>query len=266
VPGGREVVTRDRLKRELAVNAATKPLTVVVPTLVAIAGLVLGAPWLLALAVVLYLGLALVTFFDKQEAKRVGEATYAAARRPRSRALDDGRFSPAIQRALEAAQLEEERIRQAIAQARVPFSEVSAEVDTLMGEMERIAGKAQGVHDYLSAQDPAATRQRLRELRSGRRAGEGETTRALERAAEALAERLKVGEELRGELERFFAEMEHLAASLGVVHGQLVRVNVAEEASLQDDLAGEVRSLRERVGAVAEGLGAAFERAPASEA
>jgi len=60
--------------------------------------------------------------------------------------------------------------------------------------------------------------------------------------------------------------MEHLAASLGVVHGQLVRVNVAEEASLQDDLAGEVRSLRERVGAVAEGLGAAFERAPASEA
>ena len=73
---------------------------------------------------------------------------------------------------------------------------------------------------------------RLRELRSGRGAGEGETARARERAAEALEDRLEVGEALGNELERFFAEMEHLAASLGVVHGQLVRMNVAEEAGL----------------------------------
>lgn len=259
---GRELVTRDRLRRELALNAATKPVTIVVPTVVAVVGFFLGAWWLIGLAAVLYVGLALVTFFDRNEAKRVGQAAYAQARRPRERA--GGRFSPEIERPLAAARIEEERIRAAIAGARVPFSEVSVEVDTLMGEMDRIAGKAQGVHDYLSAQDPTATRRRLRELRSGRGAGEGETARARERAAEALEDRLEVGEALANELERFFAEMEHLAASLGVVHGQLVRMNVAEEAGLQEDLAGEVRDLRERVGAVAEGLSAAFERAPSA--
>ena len=71
--------------------------------------------------------------------------------------------------------------------------------------------------------------------------------------------------QLAAELDRFRAELEHLTASLGVVRGQLVRMSVAEEASLQDDVADQVRDLRERIGGVAQALGAAWERAPAGE-
>ena len=48
--------------------------------------------------------------------------------------------------------------------------------------------------------------------------------------------------------------MEHLIASLGVVHGQLVRMSVVDETHLQEDVAGQVRDLRERVASVADGL------------
>lgn len=51
--------------------------------------------------------------------------------------------------------------------------------------------------------------------------------------------------------------MEHLIASLGVVHAQLVRITVAGEAEAQDEIAGQVRDLRDRVGGVAEAMGRA---------
>jgi hypothetical protein len=48
--------------------------------------------------------------------------------------------------------------------------------------------------------------------------------------------------------------MERLIASLGIVHGQLVQLNVASEAGMQEDFAGQVRGLRRRVGSVSEGM------------
>src|SRR5688500_20273886 len=71
-----EVVTRDSLRRELVVNAVTKPLAIGAAAAVAVAAFLLGAPWLLAVAALLYLGLAGATFFDPDEAERVGNAAY----------------------------------------------------------------------------------------------------------------------------------------------------------------------------------------------
>jgi hypothetical protein len=89
---------------------------------------------------------------------------------------------------------------------------------------------------------------------SRERGGSGDTIRARERAAAALEDRLRVGEALEGELERFEAEMEHLIASLGVVHGQVVRISVTDDAREQENVAGQVRALRERVGVLADGM------------
>ena len=97
---------------------------------------------------------------------------------------------------------------------------------------------------------------RLADLRRDAQ-GDPETARARERAAGAIQDQLRVGGALESVLQRFRAEMEHLIASLGVVHGQLVRISVSYDPQLQEDVAREVRDLRTRVGTMADGLRAA---------
>jgi hypothetical protein len=66
----RELVTRERLGRELAVNAATKPLAIGVGVAVAIAAFVIGAAWLLPAAVALTLRLRPPRSSNGNEAER----------------------------------------------------------------------------------------------------------------------------------------------------------------------------------------------------
>ena len=234
----RELVTRDRLRRELVANAATKPLNVIVPATVVVAGLLLGTWWLVPVAVVVYLALGAFTLFDQREAERVGTRTYAVARGD-VRRLDPGSLAPEIAGPVRTARAEEKAIRETVAKAHLPFEEVSGEIDGLMGELDRIAGRAQLIYDYLSSQDAG-----VREAR--------------DRAIAALEEQRQVQQQLYDQLERFYAEMEHLAASLGTVHGQLVRMSVAEEAAGQTELAKQVRDLRDRVKALAQGMTEAY--------
>ena len=57
------------------------------------------------------------------------------------------------------------------------------------------------------------------------------------------------------------AQLDHLAATLAVVRGQLVRMGVTEETDLQQQLATEVWGLREELGAAAQGMDQAFSNA-----
>jgi len=52
--------------------------------------------------------------------------------------------------------------------------------------------------------------------------------------------------------------MEHIVATLGVIHAQIVRVSVAEEASAQRRVAEQVRDLRHEVDAAADALHEAY--------
>jgi len=54
--------------------------------------------------------------------------------------------------------------------------------------------------------------------------------------------------------------MEHLIASLAVIHAQLARMSVSSDASIQEDIARQVRDLRQRVGTVATGMGEAVDK------
>ena len=249
----REVVTRDSLRRELVVNAVTKPLAISVAAVVAVAAFVLGVAWLLAVAVAVYIGLAAATFFDDEEAKRVGAAAYERARElPRpARGLPPG-LAPEIAALLERARAEEFRIFEVVSESDLPFDGVMSEVGGLTTEMERLAGRAQTIWKYLSEQRPHDARRRLRELRAA--ATNEDIGGARGRAIGALEEQLRLGETMQAELARFEAEMENLIASLGVIHGQLVRVSVAGDDRLQEEVTRELGELRERVGAYAEGM------------
>lgn len=251
---GRQLVTRKTLRRELALNAATKPLALSVGAGVAVAAFVVGTPWLLAVAIVAYVALAVTTLFDPEEAGRVGRDTYRRATTPgRARTEVPKGLAPDISALVHRAHVEEARIQRAIEESGLPFTDVSIEVEHLMSELERNARRAQVLWTYLAEQRPFELRRRLVAL-SEETGGGVEMARSRERAVAAIEHQLQVGETLRAEYIRFDAEVEHLIASLGVVHGELVRISVADDAIAQDGLAGQVRDLRRRVGDVAEGM------------
>jgi hypothetical protein len=250
----RELVTRDTLKRELVLNAVTKPAAISVGAAVAVAAFVLGAFWLLAVAVAVYAGMAVATFFDEEEAARVGEAAYGKRDELTvgKRGLPAG-LSPEIGSLLERARDEEFRIFETVSGSDHSFEGVMTEVGSLTTEMERIAGRAQAIRSYLDGQRPFEAQRRLQELRATA-SSSPEADRARERAVRAIEDQIRLGDTMRSELGRFEAEMEHLIASLAIVHGQLVRMSVVNDTRLQEDVARELADLRERVGAYAEGM------------
>jgi hypothetical protein len=253
-----QLVTRETLRRELILNAARTPLAIGVGAAVLVAALALGTPWLFPIALLIYVAIAASTFFDGHVAERVGQRAYAKARSESSatRALPAG-LSADLLELVERAQLEELRILETIAESELPFEDLTVEVDGLAMEMEQIAGRAQTVTAFLGSHDPAELRLRLAGLQASTAGGGDAATQARSRAADAIQDQLRVGEALASELERFRAEMEHLIASLGVVHGQLVRISVSHDPKLEEDVAREVRDLRTRVGSLADGLRAA---------
>jgi hypothetical protein len=248
---GADLVTRGVLVRALAVNAATRPLNIAVPVAVATAELLLHTAWLLPVAFLVYIGMAIATFFDADEAERVGRATYDR-RQPRT-ALDVETLDPEIAHSLERARAEEARIREAVERSPLPRYDILDEVARLLVGLEKLASRAQQIRGYLADQDQPATRERLRSLRSPT-AGDAAVRQAREQAAVALEEQIAVTAQLEAHLAKFDAQMEHAVASLAAIHGQIVGMSAAEEAAVQRDVATEVRALRRSINVTADAL------------
>jgi hypothetical protein len=253
---GREI-TRATLRRALVVNALTRPANLAVPTAILLLALVLETGWLAAVAAGAYVALAVVTFFDEDEAREVGESVYGQRRRgagtPR---VDPGRLAAPIAAQLSAALDEEARIRRAVEQARLPFHELSGEVSQLVEAMGRTAQRAQLVYDYVIGQRPERVRQRIAELRRS----EAATDPAVQSTITALSEQLQVQAAMSRQLDRFRAEMEQTVASLGTIHARVVQMGVASEDAVEHELAVQVRNLRDQVDALSAGMNEAYAR------
>ncbi len=252
-------VTRSHLQRALVVNAATKPVTILVTAAVAAGALLLGTTWLLGVAVVVYLALVALTFFDGDEAERVGDDVYGRARPKEQRRLKTGDLAPPIRAHVERARREAGTVRQTIAGSSLSFAEVGSEIDGLVGAIEKIAARSQRVWTYLAAQDVPALDRRLAELTA---AAAGPRPAASAGTLAALRDQREALEELRAVLHRSLAQMEEVNAQLGGVNARLVRMAVTEEEAGEHALAVDVRGLREQVEATAAGLEAAYGDAP----
>ena len=142
-------MTRKELSLVLAVNAVTKPVNVVAPAVVLVAALLLGVLWLAPVAVVCWLALVTVTFFDEREARAAGERARAAAR-PESPAIArTTRFAPEIGARVRAASA----ARSALSV--VADDDVNNEVEALVLALQGHAERAQRIHSFL-AEKPAA--------------------------------------------------------------------------------------------------------------
>jgi uncharacterized coiled-coil protein SlyX len=252
---GKEI-TRSQLQRTLVVNALTKPVNVVVAAVVAVAGIALGAVWLVGVALVVYAVLAALTFFDEGEAEKVGKRVYGGAKAPLPKQADLSRLAPPIAQQLGSARAEEARIRAAVEEADLPFAEVTGEVDALVSAMEGIAIRAERVYEYLAAHDPRPVQARLSQL-------EGAGAESESELAKALREQLAAYEKLSAQLQRFYDEMEHITASLSTVGAQVVSMSAAGGGEAgQRELAGQVRDLRDQVDALSAGMSEAYAAQP----
>ena len=64
------------------------------------------------------------------------------------------------------------------------------------------------------------------------------------------------------QLLRFYDQMEQMLVELDTVRGHLITVSASTEADNQERLADDIRGLREEMGAVAEGMAAAYADQP----
>lgn len=257
-------MTRGELNRLLVANALLKPWpNVLVPSALAAAGILLGLGWVaVPIAIVAWLALSVITYFDGDEAERVAgrvrERRQLAARKETR--LDPASLAPPIATQLGAVLAQEQRIREAIERADLPFTEVSDEVDTFVRAAERTAGRAELLYEFVTDQDPRQVEQRLRAVELAAESGDP-SQRAL---AEALRAQLEAMRKAHHKLQGFYTEMERIAVELGNIRGQLLSVSAATEAATQRELAGNVRDLREQMGAVADGMAETLEETSAA--
>jgi hypothetical protein len=258
MPGELEPYGRDEYRKALIANAVAKPFNIAVLVGVMGAGVALSTHVVASLlvALVVYLAACTRTFFDSDEADAVLRRE-RGERRDRVAAgvkrLDVGALAAPIRLHVVEARSRERRIRDAIERAELPYEEVSEEVDGFVRVMEKTATRAQLLFDALTDTPVTQVQARLGEVRARPGGGPPELVDALEH-------QLAVQRRMQAQLERFYDEMERILIELDTVRGTLVSVSASSDAGTQQQLASEVRSLRERMGAVADGISEAYEQ------
>ena len=245
--------SRSQFNRALIANALLDPFNALLLAGMLIAGILLDVfAIVLPVALVVYALAAARTYFDEDEANKVLERERAKRRTE----LEAGRTDPRtlaepIGTLVQGALDREQRIRDAIDRAQLPYEEVSAEVDRFVRDMEGTAARAQLLWEALAETHPDVVERRLTQLRGEK--GKEELVKALET-------QLTVLKRMEAQLQRFFNEMERVLVELDTVRGSLVSVSASTDAANQERLASDVRDLREEVGALAEGMSEAYEQ------
>ena len=159
-------------------------------------------------------------------------------------------LAPPIARHVDAAHRIQAGIAAAVQRAELPYTAVSSEVGSLVGELERSAMRAQLLYEALSETPVASVEQRLAQV------GELEQPEL----AMALREQLVVQRRMQEQLQRFDGEMERMVVELDTVRANLVSTAASGDAQNQERLAERVRSLRDEMSAVSEGMDAGYGR------
>ena len=151
-------------------------------------------------------------------------------------------MAPSIARHVHMARAIESRIHQ------LPFPDVQHEVSQLVGSLYASAERAQMLYDALNETPVERIEQRLAEL-------EGSNKLEL---IHSLQEQLIVQRRMAAQFERLDEELERVVVELDTVRGSLLTVSASTAYGSQELLAERVRSLRDEVAAVSEGVGEAY--------
>ena len=249
--------SRGDLNRALIGNALLDPFAIVLLALLVIAGMLLSSlSILLPVGLVLYGAAAARTYFDEDVAKEVLEREREKRRKElssREGRVDPRTLAPPIGGLLAGALQREGRIRDAVEGAQLPYAEVLDEVDRFVRAMEGTARRAQLLYEALAESDLASVEARLAQLTH-------ENDPARQELVAALTGQLQVLRRMERQLQAFYDQMEKILVELDTVRGNLVSVSASTDAANQQQLAAEVRELREEVATLAEGMSEAYEQ------
>ena len=139
--------SRGEFAGALVANATAKPFNIALLIGTMGAGVLVGGSVAVALlaALAVYAIAVARTFFDSEEADEVltrVRAERRAAIESGTKRLDPRTLAPDVRRHLLAARAIEERIREAIERAELPYEEVSTEVDSLVSAHGAVAPRA----------------------------------------------------------------------------------------------------------------------------
>lgn len=253
--------SREDYNRALITNALLDPFAVVLLAVMVVAGILLGALGILGgVGLVLYGAAAARAYLDEDVATEVLERERAKRRKALGDAqvrVDPATLARPIGDLVRGALVRQGRIRSAVEQAELPYSEVLDEVERFVLVMEGTARRAQLLYEALAECPLADVQARLVELRR-------ENDPAREELANALAHQAQVLHRMERQLQAFYDEMEKILVELDTVRGNLVSVSASTDAHNQQQLAADVRGLREEVSALAEGMSEAYEDPSAS--
>jgi hypothetical protein len=239
--------SRDRLFWRVLLNAATKPLNVLVLAGMAAAA-ILTTPWVLAAAVPVYGLLIASTIRDPKEADRLAGATQAQL--PGGKRSLQG-ITGGLRGEVIAVLNEERGITAELDRAPVRPDGVQEGVEAVCDELIVNARRASEIDLYLQSVDVAGLQRKLAgESRQGR------TSQLSADAAAAIQEQLQVIEALGQRRAAFDDEIANLQASLGTIRARLVQARA--EAAPPTVGAADITELRDRMRALASGLAEAY--------
>jgi len=160
------------------------------------------------------------------------------------------RLAPPIARHVDAAHRIQAGIVAAVQRAELPYTAVSQEVSSLVGELDRSALRAQLLYEALSETPVASVEQRLSKVAE------------LEQPelAMALREQLIAQRRMQAQLREFDGGLERMVIELDTVRSNLVSAAASGDAHNRERLAERVRALRDEVSAVSEGMDAGYGR------
>jgi hypothetical protein len=244
--------TRSELNRELMLRAATSWDGLVALAVVAGAGVVLGLPVLIVVAVVLWLAASVWHYFDGSEAdKLAAERAGKRARLEAAARLDPAALCEPVSRELRRARAQEASIRQTIMESELP-SELTEDIDALVQAFEATARRADIIYRTLERQQENGQGARDLAARIAQLQAAGATASPDQQAlVEALSAQLAAArraEELR---DRFFTTMERMVAELGTIDSEILGMSAAEAATAQQQVAGQLSDLRALVSGLA---------------
>jgi hypothetical protein len=233
-------------RRALVERALADPFSLAAAAAIVLAGVIFGG---LALAVALALAVyaaGVVRAYLDDDVREAVRAQVEPARAFRT----GGGLAEEIQLLLRQAAQTRLRIHDAIEEAGLPYAEVAAEVDRLVATMREAAGRAQRLHEGLRDAPPDEVAARLERVKA-------EEDPAKADLVTALGQQLAVQRRMEAQLGRFYAEMDRMLIELDTVRGNLINVSAATARDNEEQVADEVRGLRDDMGAVAQGIAAA---------
>ena len=233
-------------RRAVLVRALVDPLALAAAAVIVLAGLILGG---LALAVVLAVavyGAGVARAYLDDDVREAVRARVEPVRAIPSTSV----MSEEIQLLMRQAAQTRQRVHDAIEDSDLPYTEVATEVDRLVATMHEAAQRAQRLHEGLEDAPPEDVARRLDKVKAENDGSKDELDRA-------LSDQLAVQRRIEAQLGHFYAEMDRMLIELDTVRGNLISVSASTSPDNQQQVAGEVRELRDDMGAVAKDIASA---------